>query len=152
KNRDEWLTAPEFAVLLAHTKNLLQERLVESNLPDDPFLVRDLMRYFPTALRDRFAGEIEHHRLRREIVATVVASTMVDRQGITYTYRLADETGAHPADVASAFIVAREVFDMESLWREVRALDNRCPASAQVHLLLQGRKLVERASRWLMRH
>jgi glutamate dehydrogenase len=150
--RDEWLTAPEFAVLLAHTKNLLRERLIESKLPDDPFLVRDLTQYFPAPLRDRFPSEIEQHRLRREILATVVASNMVDRQGITYAYRLADETGAHPADIASGYIVASEVFDMESLWRDVRALDNRCPASAQVHLLLQGRKLVERATRWLLRH
>ncbi|MGH9212143.1 MAG: NAD-glutamate dehydrogenase [Acidimicrobiales bacterium] len=146
------LTAPEFAVLLAYTKNLIHDRLVDTDLPDDPFLVRELTAYFPTPLRERFADEIAQHRLRRDIVATSVVSGMVDRQGITYAYRLADETGAAPADTARAFVVAREVFDMASLWSAVRALDNRVPAAAQTRLLLEGRKLVERASRWLLRN
>ncbi|HET6753128.1 MAG TPA: NAD-glutamate dehydrogenase [Jiangellaceae bacterium] len=152
KAHGEGLTAPEFAVLLAYTKNTLEQRLLESDMPDDPFLTRELVRYFPSTLRERFASEIEHHRLRRQIVATTVVSDMVDRQGITYAYRLADETGAHLADTARAFVVAREVFDMAALWSAVRALDNVVPAAAQTRLLLEGRKLVERATRWLLRH
>jgi glutamate dehydrogenase len=152
KAHGEGLTAPEFAVLLAYTKNTLEQRLLESDMPDDPFLTRELVRYFPSTLRERFASEIEHHRLRRQIVATTVVSDMVDRQGITYAYRLADETGAHLADTARAFVVAREVFDMAALWSAVRALDNVVPAAAQTRLLLEGRKLIERATRWLLRH
>jgi glutamate dehydrogenase len=146
------LTAPEFAVLLAYTKNTLQQRLLETDLPDDVFLSRQLTGYFPSALRTRFPDEIEGHRLRREIVATSVVSEMVDHQGITYAYRLTDETGAHPADTARAFVVAREVFDMPGLWDAVRALDNVVAATTQTRLLLEGRKLVERATRWLLRH
>jgi glutamate dehydrogenase len=152
KAHGEGLTAPEFAVLLAYTKNTLQRRLLETDLPDDAFLTRELCGYFPTALRSRFAGELEHHRLRREIVATSVVSQMVDHQGITYAYRLTDETGAHPADTARAFVVAREVFDMAGLWDAVRALDNVVAATTQTRLLLEGRKLVERATRWMLRH
>jgi glutamate dehydrogenase len=152
KSNNEGLTAPEFAVLLAYTKNLLQQQLMGTNLPDDPFLTSELVQYFPAALRERFAREIERHRLRREIVATSLVSSMVDRQGITFAQRLADVTGAHPADIASAFAVAREVFDMASLWSDVRALDNRVPAAVQTRLLLEGRTVVERATRWLLRH
>jgi glutamate dehydrogenase len=152
KAHGEGLTAPEFAVLLAYTKNMLQRRLLETDLPDDVFLSRQLAGYFPSALRSRFPQEIEQHRLRREIVATSVVSEMVDHQGITYAYRLTDETGAHPADTARAFVVAREVFDMPGLWDAVRALDNVVAATTQTRLLLEGRKLVERATRWLLRH
>jgi glutamate dehydrogenase len=152
KAHGEGLTAPEFAVLLAYTKNTLQRRLLETDLPDEPFLARQLAAYFPSALRTRFPAEIEGHRLRREIVATSVVSEMVDHQGITYAYRLTDETGAHPADTARAFVVAREVFDMPGLWDAVRALDNQVEAATQTRLLLDGRKLVERATRWMLRH
>ena len=152
KAHGEGLTAPEFAVLLAYTKNMFHHRLMATDLPDDPFLVRELMDYFPRVLRERFPEEIGRHRLRREIIATSVVSGMVDHQGITYAYRLADETGAHPADTARAYVVAREVFDMADLYDEVRALDNRVPAAAQTRLLLEGRKLIERATRWLLRH
>jgi glutamate dehydrogenase len=152
KARGEGLTAPEFAVLLAYTKNDLQRRLLETDLPDDPFLTRQLAAYFPTALRERFPAEIAAHRLGREIVATTVVSEMVDHQGITYAYRLADETGADPAETARAFVVAREVFDMPGLWGAVRSLDNVVAATAQTRLLLEGRKLVERGTRWMLRH
>jgi glutamate dehydrogenase len=152
KAHGEGLTAPEFAVLLAYTKNTLQQQLLETDLPDDEFLAGQLAGYFPSALRSRFPAEIEHHRLRREIVATSVVSEMVDHQGITYAYRLTDETGAHPADTARAFVVAREVFDMPGLWDAVRGLDNLVAAATQTRLLLEGRKLVERATRWLLRH
>jgi glutamate dehydrogenase len=152
KARGEGLTGPELAVLLAYTKNTLEQSLLDTDLPEDEVLVDDLIRYFPPALHERFAGRIEQHRLRREIVAITVVSDMVDHQGITYAFRLADETGAHSASTARAFVVARAVFDMPALWSEVRGLDNVVPATVQTRLNLEGRKLVERATRWLLRH
>jgi glutamate dehydrogenase len=151
KSQGEGLTQPEFAVLLAHTKNVLTQQIIQSDLPDDPFLVSELMRYFPTALQGQFAQEIERHRLRREIIATSLASSMVDYQGITYAYRLADETGTPIADIARAFTVARDVYGMNNFWCEVRALDNRVQAATQDRLLLEGRKLIDYATRWLLR-
>jgi glutamate dehydrogenase len=151
KAQGEGLTAPELAVLLAYTKNGLEHSLLGSDLPDDEFLVGDLVSYFPSPLRERFGEEIAQHRLRREIVAMSVASQMVDHQGITYAYRLSDETGAHPSETARAFVVAREVFDMEGLWSAIRELDNVVTADVQTRLHLEGRKLVERATRWLLR-
>jgi glutamate dehydrogenase len=152
KAQGEGLTGPELAVLLAYTKNTLEQSLLDTDLPEDEFLVEDLVRYFPTALHERFAGRIVQHRLRREIVAISVVSDMVDHQGITYAFRLDDETGAAAASTARAFAVTREVFDMPALWSEVRALDNKVSATVQTRLHLEGRKLIERATRWLLRH
>jgi glutamate dehydrogenase len=151
KAQGEGLTAPEFAVLLAYTKNTLGQHLLESDLPDDPYLTRDLNAYFPTTLQARFGPEIQAHQLRREIITTSVVSDMVDHLGITYAYRLADETGAHLPDTTRAYIIARDVFDMASLWAAVQALDHHVTAHTQTRLLLEGRKLVERATRWLLR-
>jgi glutamate dehydrogenase len=44
------------------------------------------------------------------------------------------------------------VFDMPAVWSQVEALDNIAAAKVQIELLLEGRKLVERASRWLLRN
>src|SRR5690606_13261269 len=46
-------TRPEIAVLMAYTKIQLKRTLVESSVPDDPYVVRDLINYFPTALHDQ---------------------------------------------------------------------------------------------------
>jgi glutamate dehydrogenase len=91
------------------------------------------------------------HRLRREIIATVVASQLVDRAGTTFAFRHAEETGAPTSQLARAFAVAREVFEMRSFWSAVEKLDNRIDADTQLEMLSDGRRLVERATRWLIR-
>ena len=145
------LVAPELATLIAYCKIHLYEELLDSDLPEDPYLVGDLERYFPDPLPERFPARMREHRLRREIIATVVASQLVDRAGTTFAFRLAEETGAATSQLARAFAVAREVFEMRSFWSEVEALDNQIEAQTQLEMLIDGRRLVERATRWLVR-
>jgi glutamate dehydrogenase len=146
------LAAPEFAILLSYTKVALYEELLASDLPDDPHLAGELERYFPTAVRQRFGSRLARHPLRREIVATQVANGLVNRVGTTFVYRLSEETGATGADIARAFTVAREVFDLRTLWDEIEALDGRVAAQTQLSMLLKARILLERATRWLLRN
>ena len=94
---------------------------------------------------------MERHRLRREIVATRVTNDMVDRAGTTFVFRLGEDTGAPPSDIARAYAVARDVFEVRSLWQEVEALDLHVAAKTQIAMLLESRRLVERATRWLLR-
>jgi glutamate dehydrogenase len=91
------------------------------------------------------------HRLRREIIATVVANQLVDRAGTTFAFRLAEETGAPPQLLARGYAVSREIFDMRSYWAQIEALDNVVDAHTQLDMLIEGRRLVERATRWLVR-
>ena len=91
------------------------------------------------------------HRLRREIIATAVANQLVDRAGSTFAFRLSEETGASIPLLARAYAVAREVFAMREFWADVQALDNRIEAGTQLSMLIEARRLVERATRWLVR-
>ncbi len=146
------LLAPELAVMMAYCKIHLHAQLLEADLPEDAYLAfDDLRRYFPPPLPDRYGPEMNAHRLRREIIATVVANQLVDRAGTTFAFRLQEETGASAASLARAFAVAREVCGMRELWEAVEALDNRVPAKLQLSMLVDGRRLVERATRWLLR-
>jgi glutamate dehydrogenase len=144
------LTSPEFSVLLAQTKIATAQEVLASGLPDDPYLRRALTGYFPKPLRERYADRMRSHRLHREIITTVVSNDMVDRSGITFAFRLNEETGASVPDIAAAWLVARNVFDMDGFWAQVEALDAVADASVQVLLNLEGRKLTERAARWLL--
>ena len=152
KSNGQGLTSPEFAVLLAYSKLELEKELLSSDLPEDPHLARELVRYFPQPLRDRFSAEMERHRLRREIIVTRVANAVVNTSGITFVFRLGEETGAAAPDIARAQTVARAIFDMESLWSEIDGLDHQVDAVTQTAMILEGRKLVERSTRWLLRH
>jgi len=146
----EGLTAPELAVLLAYTKNLLADDLVAGTVPDDPALLRVLHRYFPTPLVERFADRIDQHPLRREIIANRVANRVVDDAGVTFLHRLAMETAAPPEELARAHLIASEVYDLASLTAAVSGLDLRVPAFVQVAMRLDARTLVERAARWFV--
>ena len=144
------LTSPEFAVLLAYTKIILEREINESPLPDEAWTQDVLVDYFPTPLRDRYADRMPGHRLRREIVTTSVVNEVVNRGGISFVFRAVEETGANSADVIRAYVVVREAFGLPALWRSVEALDNQLSTTAQTTLYLEVRRLVDRAVRWLV--
>ena len=125
------LTSPEFSVLVAYAKLALKHDLLPTELPDDPWFRQTLADYFPTPMRERYAGKLAEHPLRREIVTNAVANSMVNRGGITFVFRTMEETGATPEQIARAFVVCREVFGLSSFVAAIEALDNVVPTSAQ---------------------
>ena len=145
------LTAPEGAVVLAYAKMAVFDELVASNLPDDPFFGRALKAYFPQVLTERFGPAIAGHPLKREIIATFIANTVINRTGATFINFLAAESGASAADVVRAFTLAREIFDLEPLWDQIDALDYRVDAGLQLTLLNKLIAIAQRASRWMLR-
>jgi glutamate dehydrogenase len=150
RSNHKGLTSPELATLLAYTKIVLEDELLASDLPDDPYMEGRLIEYFPSAMRERYADQMRNHRLHREIVATVVLNQFVNQSGITCFHRLSSETGAGAADVIRAQIAARAIFGAADLDKAIAALDHRIGAQMQTTLRMQVRTLVERATRWLI--
>jgi glutamate dehydrogenase len=146
------LTRPELAVLLAYSKVMLQEALLASDVPEDSYLSDDLERYLPAKLREPFKEQVRRHVLRREIIATHVTNSMVNRVGSTFVHRLGEETGSQAPEIARAYTVAREVFEARRLWNDIDHLDDLVPAEVQTTLMAEGRRLIERATRWLLRN
>ena len=144
------LTRPEIAVVLAYAKMVLFEDLLKSDLPDDPQLVSDLVLYFPDDLQGRFRPAIERHRLRREIIATVVTNAMINRVRPTFAWQMCEETSKPPADIARAFIIMRDAFDLRRVWADIEALDTKLPAAAQLDMMIAVARLLERAILWLL--
>jgi len=146
------LARPEISVLLAYGKLSLYDSLLQSGLLDDPLLSKDLYHYFPEPLRQAYPEAIEQHRLRREIIATYIANSMVNRVGPTFVASMVSQTGAEPADVARAYTVTREAFGLRSLWAEIEALDFQVPAQAQLEMMVAVGRVVERVTLWFLRN
>jgi glutamate dehydrogenase len=121
-------------------------------VPEDPYLSKELEAYFPSPLPERYAPLMKDHRLRREITATQVVNNTLHGAGTTFVFRLHEETGAPASAIARAYTVAREVFQMRPMWAEIEVLDNQVGADLQRTMLLEGRRLVERSARWLLRN
>ncbi len=145
------LTSPEFAVLIAYTKNANVAEVTRSDLPDALLLEDDLVAYFPTALQERYAAQIRRHPLRRQIIATRVVNQMVNQSGISFDHRVTEDTGASVVEVTRAWVAAREIFDFDGLWDEIDELDE-IAADVQLELFLDARRMVERGVLWLLRH
>jgi len=144
------LTAPEFAVLLAYVKIVLETEILSDGLADEPWTTKVLVNYFPTPMRERFADRMGQHRLRRDIVTTVLVNEAINRGGISFVFRVVEETAASAADVIRAYVVVREVFGLGALWDAVEALDNKVAPELQTSVYLDTRRLVDRAVRWLV--
>ncbi|MFV0426438.1 MAG: NAD-glutamate dehydrogenase [Beutenbergiaceae bacterium] len=147
----EGLTRPEFAVLIAYAKLALKADLADSDLAADPWFAHTLADYFPAPLRQRFPQALAEHPLRHEIIVNSVVNSMVNRGGITFSFRAADETGASSEQIARAYVAAREIFGLQSFTQAVEATDNLVSTGAQTELYLTFRRILDRASRWLVR-
>ncbi|HUY84512.1 MAG TPA: NAD-glutamate dehydrogenase domain-containing protein, partial [Steroidobacteraceae bacterium] len=146
----EGLTRPEIAIALSYGKIWLDRALIESDVPEDDYLADELESYFPPPVRVRFAARIKRHRLRREIIATAVTNGLINRMGPVFPVRAVEDTGAHPAAVARAYTIAREVFRMREIWLQIEALDNRVAASIQYDALEQTTRILRHMTYWLL--
>ena len=146
----EGLASPELAVLVAYAKLDLFDALIGSELPEDPEMAGELSAYFPGRLRERLAANISRHRLAREIISTVAANETVNRAGITFAYRVADEIGATSEDAVRAYFALRNLYGLPQLFGAIEGAE--IPAAAHVAAVLEMRKLMDRGARWLLRN
>ena len=152
RRKSQPFTRPELSVLLAYAKLSLYEDLLESAVPDEPYLARELGRYFPKAIAERFPDALEHHRLRREIIATQLGNSMINRGGPSLIVRIADQTGAAPAAIAASFAAVRDSYKMTALNTEIDGLDNRISGSVQLDLYTAVQNLLLDRIVWFLRN
>jgi glutamate dehydrogenase len=146
------LTRPELAVFLPYGKMWLYDKIIGSDVPDDPITEQDLQEYFPTPLRKKYAQAISRHKLRREIIGTVVTNNFINRVGPSFLTTLMERTGLGPVDVARAYTVTEAAYGLRDIWGAIEALDNKVPATVQMEMLLEISRMLERSVLWMLRH
>ncbi|KAA5606082.1 NAD-glutamate dehydrogenase [Roseospira marina] len=146
------LTRPELAVLIPYGKLWIFDEVMQSDLPEDPMLTESMALYFPRAVQTRYREQIGRHRLRREIIATYIANSMINRVGAAFVTEMIEKTGMRPADIARAYMAVREVYGLRALWLDIETLDGRVDAGIQLDLLHAINQLVGRQTQWMLRH
>ncbi len=144
------LTRPELAVLLAYAKNELYSALLRSDVPEDSWLGGELLLYFPEALRAEYGQAMQGHRLRDELICTSISNSIVNRMGPSFSRRMCDDTGAEHSEVARAFAVAREVYQVKPVWDAIEATDVRLKAAVQMRMVERITSLMRNATRRLL--
>ncbi len=152
RRRSEPLTRPELSVLLAYAKLTLKAELIESEVPDDPYLAREISRYFPLLLAERFPDALMQHRLRREIIAMQLSNSIVNRGGSTFLVRIADQTGAPAPRIAEAFAAVRDSYSMTAFNTDIELLDNQIASELQLELFTEVQDLLLDRVVWFLRN
>ncbi len=91
------------------------------------------------------------HRLRREIVATVIDNDLVNLCGPTFPGRLRAAAGCDTAALVTAFEAARQVLRFSEAWARVERLDGKAPASGQTALFRELVYVLRGLTYWLAR-
>jgi glutamate dehydrogenase len=144
------LTRPELSVLTAYSKLTLFDELIACDAPDDPWFEDVLVNYFPQGCR-QFGDAMEKHRLRREIIATVLSNKIVDVGGAIFLDRVREIGVVDTGSIAKGFAAARAIFNLDEAIASVQKLDLKVPAPLQSELLIEINKLLQRQCFWLGR-
>lgn len=146
------LTRPELSVLVSYAKVHLKDELAVDAITNDPYIARIAETAFPLEVRKRYPELVANHRLRREIVATQLANDMVNIMGINFCHRQMESTGTTAADVAKAYVAARDVYALEQFWCDIEALDYTVDAQIQLDVMTRMQRRIRRATRWFLRN
>ncbi len=150
RKNNEGLTRPELSVLLSYSKLDLFEQVIESNVLDDPWLRRLLINYFPKKLQKVEAKYLDNHRLKREIIGTILTSQIIDRMGATFVVRMHEDTGADVGAICQAFYIVVELFKLNELWHGIEAHDGQVEVSKQIEAFVAIWKFVRQTIRWVL--
>jgi len=139
-------------VIMAYSKLALYDELLNSKLPDDRYYAGDLEFYFPEKLRKKFTKEVHNHQLRREIVATSVTNSLINRIGVEMYYLLKESTGMEGCDIARAYTIVRDIFGLRHFWSDIENVQDKISVEIQVELFTQIRQLILRVVFWILKH
>lgn len=131
------LPRSNLSVLVGSAKRLTFGEIMGSTLPDDPACRHFLIEYFPKAVHQKFGEALFEHRLRREIVATMMTNKLVEQTGTTYLHSESRALGLTVAEVAKSYLLADAFLGGDALREQLYALDNKVAAPAQYAALLE---------------
>lgn len=152
KSNDIGLSRPEISVLLAYSKMILKDEIVNSDIPDDKHIAKIIETAFPARLVDKFPEQVSNHSLRKEIIATQLSNAVINDMGITFAYRVNEETGESFANIAKAYCIANEAFNLPELWAQIEALDYKVCSDLQDEMIISIGRMMRRATRWFLRN
>ena len=144
------LTRPELAVLLAYAKMGITTYLLNTDLPDEPYLQYTLENYFPGAIAKDYSEHLKNHPLRREIVTCQLTNLLADRLGIPFLHEMIREAAGDPADVVWASLASIEVLQLQELWNEIFQLDNALPTTTQYLFLNEIGQTARQCVEWIL--
>jgi glutamate dehydrogenase len=146
------LVSPCIAVLVSYTKIKCKQEIIDSDIPEDRYLRDMICTAFPALLYEQYREQLAQHSLRREIVATQISNCMINEMGLSFVFRLQNETGAETQAIVRAYMVNREVFELPKVWASIESLDTKLSSNVQIDMMVLYIRLLRRSTRWILKY
>ncbi len=146
------LTRPEVSVLLSYAKNSAYTLLSNHDVTVEAYLEKYLYAYFPSEFSKKYKTIIDSHKLKNEILATVLINDFINTLGCTFFHQAIDDTGVSPFNLVKAFIIVKEVFNIEKEWQKIESLKPEVPIQLRLGLFKNLQELMERNIIWIVHH
>lgn len=144
------LSRPEIAVIAGYTRMWLTDIIVRSNIPEHPLAARFLTDYFPKAIVQKFARDVQKHALRREIISTEIANVIINSVGPCFVHHTSQEGNVSQEQVILAFLSASEILDSNSIRARIIKADAPATAMQFVEVELKLSRELARLSLWIL--
>ena len=144
------MARPELCILLSYAKITFTNDLLASTIPDMSEMQGWLFQYFPDVLSKKYKKEIQNHRLAREIIATTMANSLINRMGPTFIKSCVKKTAAPIEDISKAYTIVREVFGLRQIWDDLEALDNQILADVKLKAMREISQMTAHAVTWFL--
>ena len=115
----EPMPRPIIAILQAYTKMSVYQNLMDSNVLEDPYLNSVYERYFPQSIREKSGITMPDHRLKRNIIGTVLTNRIVNQAGSAFFFHMNQLTGQPVDKIAKAYLVIDAALRGEDFRAEV---------------------------------
>ncbi len=152
KLKGQGLTRPDIAVLQCYGKMILKEQILASDLTEDNYMDLVLMSCFPKTLQEQFSKQMQHHPLRREIIATKLSNVLINEMGFAFVYRMQEETGANVASIVRAYIITRKLLNLETIWKQIEDLGTSISSQKQMQMMMIYVRISRRVTRWFLKN
>ncbi|NDB82011.1 MAG: hypothetical protein EB127_04615 [Alphaproteobacteria bacterium] len=144
------LTRPELSVILSYSKRSIYDELDGSKIAGQEYFTKWLIEYFPALMQQKFKKEILEHPLRKEIILTIITNKLANRLSAPVINSIKLETGCEICDIARGFVIVQEIFDLESLWKEIENLPSSVPIATIIEIYTYINKVNRRGVAWMI--
>ncbi len=143
---------PILSVIYGYEKMRLNDAILSSSIVDTTFARRYLYSYFPPVVIHDHEQSLSSHRLKKEIISTIISNQIVNQAGVTFAHGMEIATGASPWEICRAYLIASNLLQADDYRKMVHALDNKVDAKVQVQFLLKMEDLLSKIVAWMLTH
>jgi glutamate dehydrogenase len=146
------LVRPIIGSLISYSKIFIKKVILNSTMTDEPFSLPYLKKYFPKSFWSAFEHEIVDHPLKREIIATKIADTIINSQGITFISNY-NKIGAEKFLLKiKSYIILTQLFGANDIKYEIYRNDYTMPVEEQYRLFDNLEHTLNFTTRWIVKY